>query len=261
MSTEQDKLFLSGQEDEFEDFLLLNPQGKARLLQKYAHHAVQETLDLPWKDIPYNRVALMGDLARRIGPRCRYLEIGCAQDELFAALPIRHKIGVDPVQGGNRRMTSDTFFGRNTKNFDLIFLDGLHTYEQLHTDVNNALEVVAPGGYIGIHDLVPRTWQEEHVPRVSGMWTGDVWKVACEIAETPALDFKIVMIDHGVGLIRVGDGPQDARPAQIVDLSAELRDASFATFLAKFPDLPKVEWAELPDWLDGPDSFQKGSGT
>ena len=41
-------------------------------------------------------------------------------------LILKKKIGVDPVSGGNLRMTSDHFFKENKEKFDLIFIDGLH---------------------------------------------------------------------------------------------------------------------------------------
>ena len=37
-------------------------------------------------------------------------------------------------------MTSDTFFKNNKDKFDVIFLDGLHTYEQTIKDINNAIK-------------------------------------------------------------------------------------------------------------------------
>ncbi|MFI5135627.1 MAG: hypothetical protein ACHQD9_07220, partial [Chitinophagales bacterium] len=47
-------------------------------------------------------------------------------------------------------------------------------------------------GWIVLHDLLPRDWLEEHVPRLSDTWMGDVWKCAFEVAETPEIDFRIV---------------------------------------------------------------------
>ena len=43
----------------------------------------------------------------------KYLEIGCNQDEVFKKIVI-DKIGVDPVNGGNFRGTSDDFFIKNS---------------------------------------------------------------------------------------------------------------------------------------------------
>ena len=53
-----------------------------------------------------------------------------------------NKIGVDPERGGNVRKTSDNFFKNNKKEFDVIFIDGLHIYEQCRKDVINSLKVL-----------------------------------------------------------------------------------------------------------------------
>lgn len=238
---------LSGQQHEFEDFHLLNAEGRQRLLEKYAHAACEPSIALDWRAIPYNRVALVNQLVARLGPACRYLEIGCDEDLLFAAIPLDFKIGVDPVRGGNRRVTSDAFFERNTVPFDVIFLDGLHTYDQLHRDVENALKWLRPGGFIAIHDLVPRNWKEAHVPRLNMAWTGDVWKVGVELARTEGLDFCLVLIDHGIGVIR---RPDKAPLPPLCDRRAELADAGFADFHKMFADLPTLDWAGWQDWLN-----------
>ncbi len=236
---------LSGQTEEFEDFLLLNAEGQRRLAAKYAHHACEERLAINWKRTPYNRVALMTRIVFGMGPECRYLEIGCDKDELFHAVGCRHKVGVDPVKGGTLRMTSDEFFAGNSDRFDVVFIDGLHTYRQTRRDVENALACTRPGGFIGIHDLVPVDWREEHSPRLQGMWTGDVWKVGVELAATPGLDFRLVLIDHGVGLIRV---PEGGIPT-LADMGAELEQARFAWFHRAFPGLPTLDWDGALDWI------------
>ena len=45
-----------------------------------------------------------------------YLEIGCNDDELFSRIKIKNKIGIDPVIGGNMKITSDDFFVYTTRN-------------------------------------------------------------------------------------------------------------------------------------------------
>ena len=39
-------------------------------------------------------------------------------------------------------MTSDEFFKSNNEFFDLIFLDGLHTYEQTIKDIDNSIQII-----------------------------------------------------------------------------------------------------------------------
>lgn len=39
--------------------------------------------------------------------------------------------------------------------FDFIYIDGLHQYEQVKTDITNYMRFVKPNGYIGGHDYGP----------------------------------------------------------------------------------------------------------
>ena len=68
-----------------------------------------------------------------------YLEIGCDKNELFSKIKIENKIGVDPVSGGNVKVTSDQFFLNNKIKFDLVFIDGLHEYNQVKRDIINCI--------------------------------------------------------------------------------------------------------------------------
>lgn len=234
-------------------FEFLNPEGRRILRDRFVSAAPKERLEIDWQAVPYNRLALVNLIAaRRRG--ARYLEIGCEDNQLFFAVPLAEKVGVDPVKGGTHRMTSDAFFAQNDARFDLIFIDGLHTHEQVRRDVINAMGALSPGGWIVLHDLVPRSWDEEHVPRVAGHWTGNVWKVALELARTPGICFRIVMIDHGVGLFRL-EGPG---PVALADLRDDLATAGFARFLEEFPGLPKISWAEFVTWVDAVEGAGSG---
>src|SRR5262245_51679804 len=138
---------------------------RAFLQAKYKHHAYEKTFDWDWSKISYNRIALVNLLTSKF-PDCRYLEIGCEWNSLFHAVSAKTKTGVDPERGGNVRKTSDDFFRTNNEIFDVIFIDGLHTYDQVRRDVINSIKCLGPGGWIAMHDLLPRTWIEEHVPRI-----------------------------------------------------------------------------------------------
>ncbi|WP_371347714.1 class I SAM-dependent methyltransferase [Ancylobacter sp. IITR112] len=178
-------------------------------------------------------------------PAAAYLEIGCFRNDLFDSLPLASKIGVDPVQGGTVRATSDEFFATNTQKFDLIFIDGLHTYEQVHRDVANALKVVNPGGWIAMHDMLPSSVMGQHEPHPEiGAWVGGGWKVGFELLQTQGVDFKIVKIDHGVGVIRVTNPG-----AALADLSGELAGPRFPYFYENYTRLPLVTWEEALPWL------------
>jgi hypothetical protein len=100
----------------------------------------------------------------------------------------------------------------------VVLIDGLHTYDQVRRDVINSIKFLKPGG-CALHDMLPRTWIEDHVPIVSSeAWTGDVWKVAFELSKTEGIDFKIIKIDNGIGVLRLTNNT-----TSLVDLTNELR--------------------------------------
>jgi hypothetical protein len=132
----------------------------------------------------------------------RYLEIGCQSDRNFKAVPAAEKTGVDPATGGTHRMTSDRFFAENKGAiFDLVFIDGLHTYEQVRKDVVNSLKALAVGGVLVLHDMLPGSWEQERVPRLNQIWNGTVWKIAYELKRAFGDKFGIIVADQGVGVV------------------------------------------------------------
>ena len=130
-----------------------------------------------------------------------YLEVGCDNDENFSKIQIVNKIGIDPLKGGTLRMTSDEFFTKNDQSFDIIFLDGLHTYEQTIKDINNGLKFLNTNGVIIIHDCLPKKIWNQIVPRLYGHWNGDVWKAIVHSRTYSHADTYTCIADHGIGVI------------------------------------------------------------
>lgn len=130
-----------------------------------------------------------------------YLEIGTFKNELFNFIKCDEKIGVDPVSGGNVRLTSDAFFFQNKKKFDVIFIDGLHVYEQVKKDINNSIKFLNDGGIILIHDCLPRNYYYQAVPRSQLNWNGDTWKAFLEIRTNRDFDSYCCYADEGIGVI------------------------------------------------------------
>ena len=112
-----------------------------------------------------------------------------------------NKIGVDPLSGGNLKMTSDEFFKNNTKNFDCIFIDGLHIYEQVRKDILNSVNFLNSNGTIILHDCLPSKIWNQIVPKIYGHWTGDVWKAIVEARTMKNIDTYTCKADHGLGII------------------------------------------------------------
>ncbi len=156
-------------------------------------------LDYNWSGLP-SRTEIIQKIIDRKNYK-DYLEIGCDNDENFSKINVENKIGVDPLKGGTLRMTSDDFFKKNEINFDVVFLDGLHTYEQTIKDINNSLKFLKKNGVILIHDCLPKKIWNQIVPRIYGHWNGDVWKAIVHSRTYEYADTYTCKVDHGLGVI------------------------------------------------------------
>jgi hypothetical protein len=110
--------------------------------------------------------------------------MGVAYNDIFNSIPLKmeNKFGVDPQRGGNFRMTSDEFFQTyNHLKFDVIFIDDLHEYKQCQRDLINSMLHLNKNGHIFCHDILPRSFFEEHWPPKQNECTGNIWKVAVEL--------------------------------------------------------------------------------
>ena len=168
---------------------------------------------------PYNRLSLISlaisqAIIKKGYENCNYLEIGCFDNKAFDTipLPLEQKIGVDPLRGGTHRMTSDVFFSNNKKKFDVIFIDGLHSYDQCSKDCTNSIKFLNEDGIIILHDMMPRHKTEE-----SAEFSGDVWKVAFELCQSENVKFVIANIDQGVGLLKITTNPNYIKQPKIKD--------------------------------------------
>ena len=92
------------------------------------------------------------------------------------------------------------FFKLKSDKYDLIFIDGLHTAEQVKKDFENALMVLSRDGFIVLHDCNPLKKEHTLVPRPSktGHWNGDVYKFACQLSVYH--NFQTIDIDNGCGV-------------------------------------------------------------
>jgi hypothetical protein len=161
---------------------------------------------LQTKETMKTRTDLLNHLVEKYNLQ-RYLEIG-VQDprQNFNNIKIRAKQSVDPDPNAGAIWceTSDSFFSHwkaietlettckgsgerefraADRRFDLIFIDGLHTAEQVQKDFENALKILSPVGFIVLHDCNPEKEEHTIVPRptVTGHWNGDVYKFASKI--------------------------------------------------------------------------------
>ena len=129
-----------------------------------------------------------------------YLEIGVDAGNTFNKVKCKRKVGVDP--NGNcatHRMPSDYFFAKNKETFDLVFIDGLHEWKQCLNDIINANRILTSCGMILVHDVNPKRYHNQTVPRESREWNGDVWKAWLAILDINPEAYTIDF-DQGVGV-------------------------------------------------------------
>ncbi len=226
--------------------LLFIPPIIRKLYQKYSvAKSVKNSFE--YENNFFNRTSFITRAISKFDmKKCKYLEIGVCTNEVFNSIPLlpENKIGVDPVSGGTHRMTSDEFFKNNSEKFDVIFIDGLHIYEQCQKDCINSLNALNDGGFIFFHDMLPRNYLEENVPPKQKTWSGDVWKVAVEICNSNNIEFKIANIDRGVGILRPNKNFSYKK-------KPELQHMKFNEFKNIFyKDLPIINSIEAIEFID-----------
>lgn len=134
----------------------------------------------------------------------RYLEVGVDAGETFRDVPCRERVGVDPNRVVEDRflapdgvefnqMTSDEYFSSLpiARQFDVIFLDGLHTFEQIYRDLCSALTHMHPTSILLVDDVFPQNVFGALTDRAQAQrqrvdhggdpgdsaWWGDVFKI------------------------------------------------------------------------------------
>lgn len=145
----------------------------------------------------------------------RYLEIGVRSNACLdrVTAPIKH--GVDPYCKATFDMTSDDFFEQKGEKYDIIFIDGWHSEEQVDKDIIGALSRLNEGGAIVLHDTEPMkesaAQNEPPGPVIRGSyggeggWHGGVWRSFVKLRCTkPHLFMCVIRCDCGIGVIRTG---------------------------------------------------------
>jgi len=149
-----------------------------------------------------------------------YLEIGVHTGGTFARVQVAERTAVDPAfpfpvsdhedeVTSFAEMTSDEFFSGlpAAKTYDLIFIDGLHTFEQAYRDLCNSILHSHPGTVILLDDTVPgdvystlRDPEQAFAFRAAAgpdggvAWHGDTFKVVFAVHDFHlALDYRTIV--------------------------------------------------------------------
>jgi len=210
----------------------------------------------------------------------RYLEIGVAHGYTFQAIKSDFKIGVDPFPKSRIKKslenykiipkTSDNFFESNEEKFDLIFIDGMHTFRQTYSDILNSLNCLAPGGVLLVDDVIPgdrfsalpdiEQCRNERI--IAGdeleTWSGDVFKSIIALRELhPNLNIAtIITPDHPQSLIwKHPQGSENYNLAQDLENCHRFSDIVYEDFFADLFDVNRIfnfqlEWNAINQYLN-----------
>lgn len=194
-----------------------------------------------------SRISLCNHLVVTYGLNS-YLEIGTRDKSAMSNHILAQRVAsVDPDTAAEPEylMTSDEYFARHDEKFDLIFIDGLHTGEQVKRDIDNALAALTSRGMILLHDLNPPTaFHAREVYEVNGAfprWNGTSWEgYAWHRKHSPDLEMYVVDVDWGVGFVRPGkqvtwDGPTEGYDALKANRQDLLNLISISEFLERHP--------------------------
>jgi len=171
-----------------------------------------------------------------------YLEIGVKDGKNFEAIRAARKIGIDPSLGLTlstiqklRRylcmsfnvpvylrdrnkvlfsMTSDEYFlSKYTQCVDIVFIDGLHHFDQVLKDYFNSLKWLNESGAIVFHDSLPPDEDSAGRERKTKSWNGDVWKAIYWLSKK-SVDITVFDFDEGCAVAKKNgsefDFPSDA---------------------------------------------------
>lgn len=147
-----------------------------------------------------------------------YCEVGVHHGRTLEAIRAHLAVGVDPIplldptslpSGFELHIgTSDQFFAERgrTLGASVIFVDGLHTFEQSYADVINGLNACAPAGIVVIDDVIPSSAEaadpdvERSIERqaragiTGGDWMGDVFRTVLALARLhPELELRTIL--------------------------------------------------------------------
>ena len=156
-------------------------------------------------------------LGKQLGAK-RYLEIGVLHGVTFRDVEIADRTAVDPGFGFDTselandathffKETSDSFFAHQPINppYDVVLIDGMHTFEQVVRDLSNVLVRTHHRSAIILDDTVPddaystvkdpaasyRYRDIDKAPKLG--WQGDVYKTVFYIHDFfPSLNYRTI---------------------------------------------------------------------
>lgn len=232
------------------------------------------------------RAEIINTLLAFAGPRA-YLEIGLNFGRTFEEVEALSKTGVDPrprfdlerLPQDTRVVvsTSDSYFDSlsSSNRFNLIFLDGLHEYQQTYRDFKNATRFLAEEGFIVIDDVVPVDFfssfenqktavkmRRQKTGRRDRSWQGTVFR-SLRAIDRVELNWDFFLVGPETSPVAVVFRTQETQswPDGSDEILTSLNDYSYQDFLSwkrEDPRLQPINIEELTTRLNTHESLRHG---
>jgi hypothetical protein len=207
---------------------------------------------------PHYREVLK-EIHSRLHPQT-YLEIGVESGATLAfATGCEIAVGVDPEPLSSVallppplqvfRETSDAFFATRARaaifaqrNLDLVFIDGLHLFEQTLRDFIHVEAWSSPNTVVLLHDCLPVCEAAAARQRISKFWVGDTWKVL-EILIAQRPDLRIAVIPappSGLVVVRGLDAQSNVLQQRMPEILREWTDRPYPHRYGDWSDVYRV---------------------
>ena len=79
---------------------------------------------------------------------------------------------------------------------DIAKANAIRRYATEQLKIRQTIAKSSEKGFIVIHDLLPRNWLEEHVPRFSSTWCGDIWNISFDLLKTENIKFELLFKNY-----------------------------------------------------------------
>ena len=182
-------------------------------------------------------VRRINTLLKIAGPSSRYLEIGVLYGHTLEHIVSKDKTAVDPnplfdLEKLPRGIivhtdTSDSFFP-SSKQWDVIFVDGLHKFHTAYRDTLSSLRSLNKGGVVLLDDSIPsdeasalpdpiestKLRKQLNLYSHGSPWHGDVYKVVLALHEFHRAHIEFMTIENSGNAqtlmwFRPGFGPKN----------------------------------------------------
>ncbi len=87
---------------------------------------------------------------------------------------------------------------RRGTSYDVMLVDGFHVYDDAVRDLREAVALLAPGGAMVVHDVLPASWEIASPSSHMGEWSGSTFEAFLDVVLcNDAIEYYTLDTDYG----------------------------------------------------------------